>query len=106
MKTIEQTLRGGRSKKNTPWGYADYEEVIAPGITSYGTPSHGGIHLSLSRYRQLTPELRRFKTFAGGRWYEEDCDWSIVVIGFPQFFSDEMVSHAQEIFDKHIKPKL
>ena len=31
--------------------------------------------------------LRDVQTLAGGNWYEEDCDWCIVALAFPQFFA-------------------
>ena len=31
---------------NTPWGKADSKEVVTRGIIFYGTPGHGGFHVS------------------------------------------------------------
>lgn len=57
----------------TPWGISDYTTKIAPGIISYSTPSHGGIHLSPTRLKEM-PEVLRLES----GWYEEDCDWCLV----------------------------
>lgn len=73
----------------TPWGLADHVTEIAPGIVSYSTPSHGGIHLSDARLAAMPKLLRELKTWAGPGWYEEDCDWSVVALAFPQFFKPD-----------------
>ena len=49
--------------------------------------------------------LREFKPWAGPNWYEEDCDWSIVAVAFPQFFKPEDVTHAMATL-KGWKPAL
>ena len=64
----------------TPWGQADSAEILAPGITSYSTPSHGGIHLSLVRQAQLPEGIDNF--LHDLEWWEEDCDWAIPYIVF------------------------
>ena len=38
--------------------------------------------------------LRDYPTWAGANWYEEDLDWSIVVMAFPQFFQPEVIASA------------
>jgi len=72
-----------KTRKSTPWGVSDYAREIADGIVCHGTPSHGGIHLSPARQRVVRQLFPRFETFAGGAWYEEDCDWAVVVVAFP-----------------------
>ncbi len=64
---------------NTPWGIADGKEVLADGIVSYSTPSHGGIWLSAERQEQLAKWLPAgFENFLKTlKWWEEDCDWTI-----------------------------
>ena len=76
---------------NTPWGISDSSERIAPGIMRYDTPSHGGFHLSAKRQAEMPEALR-----VEGGWYEEDCDWALVILGFPQFFSKEDSEAAKE----------
>ncbi len=77
----------------TPWGKADHKHVVAPGITVYATPSHGGIHLSAKRHATLQEKFR-FETFAGGRWYEEDCDVVAVMLAFPECYPPERLEQA------------
>lgn len=68
---------------HTPWGKPDIIEVTAPGIVSYSTPSHGGMWLSPERMAQLPDGI---VTFAGGPWFEEDCDALIVIARWPEYF--------------------
>ena len=70
--------------KNTPWGKPQNVETIAEGINFYSTASHGGYHLSHARMNQVPIYLQN--TFAGGAWFEEDCDWSIVALVFESDF--------------------
>ena len=56
----------------TPWGRADFVEILAEGIVSVNTPSHGGIKLSRERQAAMPPSMR-----CDGGWYEEDCDWCL-----------------------------
>lgn len=72
----------------TPWGPSHHVRVIAPGITSVSTASHGGILLSPERLASMPPALRAIKPWAGEGSYEEDCDWAIVVAAFWQYFDE------------------
>lgn len=75
----------------TPWGRSDSEKVLAPGIITVSTPSHGGIHLD-KELNQLVPAYMRTQD----GWYEEDVDWAIVATVFPQAFSEEERAHAKK----------
>ena len=75
----------------TPWGASDYQERIAPGIIFYGTPSHGGYHLSPTLQARM-PECLRIES----GWYEEDCDWARVPVAFPSSFPPEVLPQARE----------
>lgn len=66
--------QGSRS----PWGTVDDAQPIAPGITSVGTPGHGGYKLSPERNKAVHPAWRD-----RNGWYEEDCEWAIVATTFP-----------------------
>jgi hypothetical protein len=73
---------------NTPWGRADNPIEGARGIALVSTPGHGGFRLSDERQAALPEPFRSFVPFAGPGWYEEDCDWCIVVLAFPEEFAD------------------
>ena len=74
----------------TPWGTSDHSEKVAPGIIFYGTPSHGGYHLSPKRNAKVAEPLRR-----KDGWYEEDCDYARVLLTFPELFAPERVAEAK-----------
>lgn len=80
----------------TPWGEPDHVEQIAPGITSYITPSHGGLRVS-KKLQALMPQCDR------AQWFEEDCEWSRVVVAFPQHFSEKQIEHARQTYDAWCK---
>lgn len=67
-------------RKQTPWGQADGGEVLAEGVISYSTPSHGGIWLSAERRKQLPAGINNF--LHNTEWWEEDCDWCVPYIVF------------------------
>ena len=75
----------------TPWGASDYSQRYAPGIVFYGTPSHGGFHLTPKREQELDVKLREHGItaeearmgYAPG-WYEEDCSVYAVMFAFDE----------------------
>lgn len=89
-------LREDGMHQPTPWGHSQTEETKAEGITHYTTASHGGYHLSTVRQAELATIFPDFQCFAGQGWYEEDQDWSIVVLAFPMYFSEEQIHAAVE----------
>lgn len=72
--------------RSTPWGTSQWEKRYAPGVVFYDTASHGGFEIAADVHAKWPAPLRNFKTFAGGRWYEEDCDYGIVVLAMPELF--------------------
>ncbi len=81
-------------RTDTPWGLSHTHEEIAPGIALITTASHGGYHLSEERWTQLQNVFPFFSTYAGGAWFEEDQDWAMVALAFPECFSDESIRGA------------
>jgi hypothetical protein len=83
---------------STPWGAAQHSKVYAPGITFFSTASHGGFRLTAQRVAQMPDALRAIVPCAhehnphslsgpgAPRWYEEDCDWALVALAFPEHF--------------------
>lgn len=82
--------------KSTPWGVSDYARTQAPGITWHSTPGHGGIELSAARLAAMPASLRSFKPWAGAGWFEEDCDWSIACLAFPEAFEPRSCYYAAQ----------
>jgi len=77
----------------TPWGRADYTKMLAPGIFSVATPSHGGIKVDAQHNSSIPAYMRQ-----SGGWYEEDCDWAIPFV----IFEKEIISHGEEYAVKSI----
>lgn len=92
----------------TPWGTADVVELIAPGIEWVCTASHGGYRLSPDRNRQVPTAFRALSFAERGQqgWYEEDSDWCMVALTFPDLFSAEELACALEIYRACVQPKL
>ena len=79
-------MQTDRAPKDSPWGRVDCATHVADGIWSVSTASHGGYHLSPSRMREFRQKFPAFTTWAGGPWFEEDCDWAAVCLAFPEYF--------------------
>lgn len=67
----------------TPWGASQGTTWFADGILCHGTASHGGFELAPYRNAQIPLSMRSVSGF-----YEEDCEWAIVAVTFPGFFTD------------------
>jgi hypothetical protein len=80
--------------KSTPWGQAQHATQIAPGIIQYSTAGHGGIQLSIERLAAMPAGLRMVRPYAGPGWYEEDLDWALVALAFPDCFKPASVAAA------------
>lgn len=78
---------------DTPWGIADHVKDIGLGIKRVDTPSHGGYFVPDEMLKKMPPATH--KTFAGKGWYEEDCDWCMVVLSFPELFPAINVGDAR-----------
>lgn len=71
-----------RTSCSTPWGASQHATIYADGIVSHTTSGHGGFHLSVARNVRILQALRN----ASG-WYEEDAQWAIVALTFPELFT-------------------
>ncbi|WP_295808956.1 hypothetical protein [uncultured Nitratireductor sp.] len=70
------------SRASTPWGPSQGATVFAEGIACHSTAGHGGFHLSVDRNAKVDCRFR----IANG-WYEEDAEWAIVAVTFPDLFT-------------------
>ena len=70
---------------DTPWGFAQQTENVAPGITIVHTAGHGGIILVPDRAAAM-PAYMASASFTGPSSYEEDCDWCMPVLVFEAEF--------------------
>lgn len=81
-----------RMTTSTPWGGSQMATIYAEGIVSHSTSGHGGFHLSRDRNHSVDASVRSL-----GGWYEEDCEWAIVALTFPDVFSVYERRCAEEI---------
>jgi hypothetical protein len=75
----------------TPWGPTQQTQPWAIGIVQVFTASHGGFHLDDSRNAAVHETWRN-----DNGWYEEDCEWAIVALTFPDVFDATTVVAAHE----------
>lgn len=81
---------------STPWGSPQTQKDYAPGLVCVSTARHGGFWVSEEMLAKMPADCRETKTYAGRNWYEEDCDCSIVVLAFPEFFPESAYYFAVE----------
>ncbi|MGV2104280.1 DUF7007 domain-containing protein [Rhizobium sp. 21-4511-3d] len=81
-----------RMAASTPWGGSQLAMIYTDGIVSHSTPGHGGFHLSSDRNSLVDASVR-----SAGGWYEEDCEWAIVALTFPEIFTAYERRCAEEI---------
>lgn len=80
-----------RMSASTPWGGSQIAVIYAEGVVSHSTAGHGGFHLSPDRNAKIHPLLRKDTP-----WYEEDCEWAIVALSFPELFTGYERSTAEK----------
>lgn len=95
---VENLLGEVGEGMRTPWGKADSIEQIAPGIVFVGTSTHGGYKLEPSMNQKVNSVWRK-----QGGWYEEDVDYNIVHLTFPNIFDSSKVDSAKKAL-KHYYP--
>lgn len=71
-----------RMSASTPWGASQMAVIYADGVIAHSTAGHGGFHLSADRNGKVHPLLRKDTP-----WYEEDSEWAIVALSFPDLFT-------------------
>lgn len=80
-----------RMSVGTPWGGSQMAIVYADGVVAHSTAGHGGFHLSAERNAQVHLLLRKETP-----WYEEDREWAIVALSFPDLFTGYERSLAEK----------
>jgi hypothetical protein len=87
---------------STIWGKSQTSRKIVRGITFYATASHGGFKLSKTKNDQVPDYMKKSTHCQDGvnGWYEEDCDWSIVVLFFPELFPEKTYKTALEVIKR------
>jgi hypothetical protein len=80
-----------RMTASTPWGGSQMAVIYGEGVVAHSTAGHGGFHLSADRNAKIHPLLRK-----DSPWYEEDCEWAIVALSFPELFAGYERSIAEK----------
>lgn len=91
--------------RHSPWGSIDDAAQEAPGIWWVSTPSHGGYIISQQRRNAMPEPFRSHRPYAGPLAYEEDCDWSCVVLAWPTEFAQRDVDRARACYQQWIANK-
>lgn len=91
-----------RQHTNTPWGIADnVKDVAGDGtVVAVSTAGHGGIGVHTSR---TMPAYFRSQALRSGDWlwFEEDCDWAIPALSFPDLFPKDQDSAKKTLCNWH-----
>jgi hypothetical protein len=84
-----------RPLTNSPWGLIQQVTQIAEGIWQVSTASHGGLKVSDQRLAAM-PAQQRTTPYSHDGWFEEDLDWALVAVSFPEAFRPEDVVMARQ----------
>ncbi len=82
------------SLTETPWGPPQSQQEIAPGLMAITTAGHGGLAVSDTRWQELEAHFPGMRSFAGHGWLEEDEDWGLAVLMWPDLFTPQAVFNA------------
>lgn len=82
----------------SPWGVVQDQKILADGIVWVSTPSHGGVWVSPDRLDKMPIKQT---AYSQGGWFEEDCDWALVAVTFPEAFSERDVATAKSIVSRY-----
>lgn len=83
---------------DTRWGERDDSDIVwyADGLLRTGTGGHGGYRVSKELVATMPPVLRGPLDEDGFAWYEEDCEWALLALGLPQFFTTGELASAKK----------
>lgn len=94
---------------STPWGMAETVSYITDGITYVSTERHGGFHVDPRLLYRVPLRWRLSRHGANACedscWFEEDCDWTMVVLTFPRAFCVKSRSQARDVFKACVEGK-
>jgi hypothetical protein len=71
----------------SPWGRILGTRNLAKGIKEIRTVAGGGFKLDSAQNLKVHQAWRK----AGG-WYEQECEWSIVFLTFPELFENALTT--------------
>ena len=85
--------------KHSPWGPVQHQNTVADGIESVSTAGHGGFWLSAERWARVAELFPNQQRYAPEQWLEEDCDWALAVLAWPELFPPRSCHYAVQTFD-------
>jgi hypothetical protein len=80
--------------KRSPWGKVQSAVVKIPGIVEVSCAGHGGVKVDPKLNKKI-PECVRQR----GGWYEEDVEWAIVAVVFPEAYPNAQSEARNAIRD-------
>lgn len=86
---------------NSPWGPIQSIHNYGP-ILHITTAGHGGFYVPASLYKEI-PNYAKNTEYSSGGFYEEDCDWSIPVCIFPEYFDIKTQDVAKRVLHSYHK---
>lgn len=93
---------------STPWGQGHIDPGHDAEVYFVSTPSHGGFKVEKPALDQIPLAWRKasFNGLGMRGWFEEDCDWCMVALTFPERFTERELEQARVTFHHWIAPKL
>lgn len=83
------------NRTETPWGAAQSERLLAPGLTWFSTAGHGGMRLSKERLKEFEHWMPGWTWgYAPRGWLEEDCDANGAALVWPREMEPRAVRYA------------
>ncbi len=83
---------------STPWGRSQSVREITEGITQVSTAGHGGLRLSMKRWGELMAKIPYVPKYAPVPWLEEDCDYCLAILRWPEFWPIGSLRSAVQMF--------
>ncbi len=95
--------------QRTPWGMPELFVPVADGIMFISTASHGGYHLTPVMLDRVPTAWRMARKknhdTLSSPWFEEDVDWCLVALSFPEAFPPDARIDASLIFQAFFAPR-
>ena len=103
MKARTTNTNPPRLHGSSPWDQIDFLRVIAPGVVSVSTPSHGGLWISPELEATIPADCQAIaRQYAPAGWYEEDCD-CLIPIALLEGFDPKHVAVARNYAMKNAR---
>jgi len=83
-----------RTLTTSPWGAVQDQKELAPGIIQVWTASHGGIWVEPAKWATMPIKTTGYSEDG---WFEEDCDWALVALAFPEAFDAKSLAYAEKM---------